>query len=379
MLNGKKVYAIIGAAGTGRRMAASLPKQFLKTGGRTILEHTVDRFLASPLIDGVFVAVSGEWMEFCRELFADAADRGRLILVEGGSQRQDSIGNALQAIGRLSPPEGSLVLVHDGVRPYVSEALIERVSEAAAEKGAAVPVTAPRDTIRHQEEGTLDRSRLWCVQTPQGFDFRMLAEAYKKASEEGFCGTDDAGLLERMGKEITLVEGETANIKITFPEDLTMESRIGTGFDVHCLTEGRRLILGGVDIPFEKGLLGHSDADVLIHALMDALLGAAGLGDIGRLFPDTDDAYKGISSLLLLEKVAERLAEEGFTLGNADITVICQRPKLAPYVKTMRENIARAMKTETGRISIKATTTEKLGFTGRGEGIAAEAVCLLNR
>ncbi|MGN0659774.1 MAG: 2-C-methyl-D-erythritol 2,4-cyclodiphosphate synthase [Emergencia sp.] len=158
-----------------------------------------------------------------------------------------------------------------------------------------------------------------------------------------------------------------------------MESRIGTGFDVHCLTEGRRLILGGVDIPFEKGLLGHSDADVLIHALMDALLGAAGLGDIGRLFPDTDDTYKGISSLLLLEKVAERLAEEGFTLGNADITVICQRPKLAPYVETMRENIARAVKTETGRISIKATTTEKLGFTGRGEGIAAEAVCLLNR
>lgn len=184
-----------------------------------------------------------------------------------------------------------------------------------------------------------------------------------------FTGTDDAGLADRIGVRAAIVEGEYGNIKITTPEDLKMEYRIGTGYDVHRLEPDRKLILGGVCVPFEKGLLGHSDADVLVHALMDAMLGAAGLGDIGTV-PDSDPAYSGISSILLLEKTAELFRRQGYYLGNADITVICQRPRLAPYIEQMRENVAAALKAPKDRISIKATTTEKLGFDGRGEGIA---------
>ena len=182
-----------------------------------------------------------------------------------------------------------------------------------------------------------------------------------------------------MGEKVAIVEGESTNIKITTPEDLTVEQRIGTGFDVHRLTEDRKLVLGGVQIPFEKGLLGHSDADVLIHALMDAMLGAAALGDIGKFFPDDDDRYKDISSLELLVRIGQAVSAAGYSLGNADVTVICQRPRLAGYIDEMRENMAKALSVSIDQVSIKATTTEKLGFTGRGEGIAAEAVCLLTR
>ena len=217
------------------------------------------------------------------------------------------------------------------------------------------------------------------MQTPQGFRFGLLKEAFEKAMAEGFYGTDDASLVERLGHAVAIVPGEYTNIKITTPEDLTMEMRIGTGYDVHKLVEERDLILGGVNIPYEKGLLGHSDADVLTHALMDALLGAAALGDIGKLFPDNDDSFKGISSIELLKRVKSALDDKGYSLGNADVTVICQKPKLAGYIDEMRKNIAQALDTDVDRISIKATTTEKLGFTGRGEGIAAEAVCILNR
>ena len=213
--------------------------------------------------------------------------------------------------------------------------------------------------------------------TPQGFRFGLLREAYARAEADRFSGTDDAGLVERIGIRPVIAEGSPGNIKITTPEDLPMETRIGTGFDVHKLTENRKLILGGVEIPYEKGLLGHSDADVLLHALMDAMLGAAALGDIGRHFPDTDPAYEGASSMVLLEKVTEILADAGYRLANADVTVICQKPKLAPYIDEMRQNIAEAAGTDVSRISVKATTTERLGFTGRGEGIAAEAVCTI--
>ena len=379
MLNQQRVYAIIGAAGAGRRMGAPLPKQFLPLGGQTILERTADRFLASSIVDAVYITVPEAYMDCCRELFASQISGGRLSLIKGGPSRQDSVGKALTAIETLTPAADDLVLVHDGVRPYASEELIERVAEAARLHGAAVPCVPPKDTIRHETEGTLDRSRLYCVQTPQGFAWSVIWNAYRQAAEDGFLGTDDAGLAERIGQRVELVEGESANIKITLPEDLPMEQRIGTGYDVHQLTENRKLILGGEEIPYEKGLLGHSDADVLIHALMDAMLGAAALGDIGKLFPDSDDAYKGISSLELLRRVRERLSQEGYSLGNADVTVICQRPKLASYIDAMRENLAEALQTEKDRISIKATTTERLGFCGRGEGIAAQAVCILNR
>jgi 2-C-methyl-D-erythritol 4-phosphate cytidylyltransferase/2-C-methyl-D-erythritol 2,4-cyclodiphosphate synthase len=217
------------------------------------------------------------------------------------------------------------------------------------------------------------------VQTPQGFDVALIREAYAAAEGEGFLGTDDGGLAERAGHPVTIVEGSYRNIKITTQEDLPMETRIGTGFDVHRLTEGRKLVLCGIEIPFEKGLLGHSDADVAVHALMDAMLGAAAMGDIGRHFPDTDDAYKGISSMILLQKVRELIEQEGFRLGNADITIMAQRPKLSPYIEKMRTNIAAVLGMDAGSINVKATTTEKLGFVGRQEGIAAEAVCTINR
>ena len=379
MLKQQHVYAIIGAAGAGRRMGAPLPKQFLKIGGRTILETAVSRFMTSPIVDAVYVTVPEENIDDCRKLFARQLSEGGLFLIKGGPARQNSIENALAAIEALAPAEDDLVLVHDGVRPYASEALIESIARVAAECGAAVPCVPPRDTIRHQEDGTLNRSQLYCVQTPQGFIWKVIREAYRQADADGYLGTDDAGLAERIGHRPALVEGEAANIKITLPEDLPMEQRIGTGYDVHRLKEDRKLILGGVEIPYEKGLEGHSDADVLIHALMDAMLGAAALGDIGKMFPDSDEAYRGISSLLLLEDVKERLAEEGYSLGNADVTVVCQRPKLAPYIGAMREKLSEILQVEVERISIKATTTEHLGFCGRGEGIAAQAVCILNR
>ena len=379
MLKEKKVYAVIGAAGAGKRMSAPVPKQFLRIDGKTILEITVEKFAARSVSEEIVVVAAAEYIPLCRRFFAAMIDTGRLALVEGGEQRQDSIWQAINFLREKGAADDSLLLIHDGVRPFVSAGLIESVAEAAQQTGAAVPAVPPKDTIRHEETGTLDRSKLHCVQTPQGFRFGLICRAFEKAQAEGFCGTDDASLAERAGCRIALVPGERENLKITTPEDLPMESRIGTGFDVHRLTEGRKLILGGVEIPFEKGLLGHSDADVLLHALMDAMLGAAALGDIGKLFPDSDDRYRDISSLKLLKKTGQAVREAGYELGNADITVICQRPRLAEHIDAMRKNIAEALCVSAEFVSVKATTTEKLGFTGRGEGIAAEAVCLLKR
>lgn len=373
MLDGKKVFVIIGAAGSGKRMGAPVPKQFLKINGKTILEETVQKFRDSSVVDDITVVTAAEYVSLCEKLFCG----GGVSVVAGGKERQDSIGNALDSLAGRGVSDDDIVLVHDGVRPYCSQELIQRVAKDATEKGAVIAAVPPKDTIRHIDEGTLDRSKLYNVQTPQGFKASILQKAYGKAKEDGFYGTDDAGLVERIGISVSVTEGENTNIKITTPEDLKMENRIGTGFDVHRLTEGRKLILGGVDIPFEKGLDGHSDADVLVHALMDALLGACAMGDIGKLFPDTDDSFKGISSLKLMKKVREVLTERGFTLVNCDMTLICQRPKLAPYIDQMRQNIADVLETDVNRVSIKATTTEKLGFAGRGEGICCEAVALL--
>lgn len=371
-MNDTSTAVIITAGGSGSRMGASVPKQFLKLSGRTILEQTVSRFAALPEITEIVLTVPAEQLAGCREMFP-----AEIRIVPGGSSRQASVGAAIDLLAEEGFPEDGIVLVQDGVRPYVTEKTIRSVLRLAEEHGAAIAAVPCTDTIRDREQGTLDRSRLVSVQTPQGFRFGLLREAYARAEADRFSGTDDAGLVERIGIRPVIAEGSPGNIKITTPEDLPMETRIGTGFDVHKLTENRKLILGGVEIPYEKGLLGHSDADVLLHALMDAMLGAAALGDIGRHFPDTDPAYEGASSMILLEKVTEILADAGYRLANADVTVICQKPKLAPYIDEMRQNIAEAAGTDVSRISVKATTTERLGFTGRGEGIAAEAVCTI--
>lgn len=379
MINERKIYAVIGAGGSGKRMGKSIPKQFLNIGGKTILETTVGKFSHSDFIDGIILVCNEEYEDLCRSLFEKELAENRMEIVTGGAERQDSVYEAIKRLDELNTDGDSIVLIHDGVRPYASTDLIKSVAECAMENGAAIAAVLPKDTIRRMGHGVIPRDELRIVQTPQGFTFSLIKQAFEEAYANGYYGTDDASLVQMMGREVAVTEGEYSNIKITTPEDLQMEMRIGTGFDVHKLVENRKLILGGIEIPYEKGLLGHSDADVLTHALMDAMLGAAAMGDIGKLFPDNDDAFKGISSIKLLEEVHARLKERGYSLGNADITVICQKPKLASYIEPMRVKIAETLETDMDKISIKATTTEKLGFTGRGEGIAVEAVCILNR
>lgn len=376
MYRDNRVIAIIVAAGRGKRLGSSLPKQFLKVRGRTILEMSVGAFEQNKYVDEIFVAANADYCELTEKLCRGFSKLKKIVA--GGAERQDSVRAALDCLRG----ENGIVLVHDAARPFVSEAVINAVIEGTADFGAAIPTVPAKDTIR-QVDGTgsrtLQRETLACVQTPQGFRISLLKHAFEKAQVEGFLGTDDASLVERMGINISMVQGEDANRKITTREDLETEMRIGSGYDVHRLVEGRPLVLCGEQIPYEKGLLGHSDADVALHALMDAMLGAAGLGDIGKHFPDTDERYRGISSMKLLQKTAELLREAGYFLGNADITIIAQRPKIAGYIPKMRANIAEIMNCDENKINIKGTTTEKLGFVGREEGIASEAVCILYR
>ena len=313
-------------------------------------------------------------------------------IVAGGVTRAESAKNGVLAA------HGELVAVHDAARPFVSPAVIAAVLEAAARCGAAAPAVPVKDTIKQAVPGdgktvpeaclvrsTPDRSTLYAVQTPQCFDrTQYLAALQELDAEKARLVTDDCSLFELTGRSVQLTQGDYANLKITTREDLPRpvqkeetRMRIGHGYDVHRLVEGRKLILGGVEIPFEKGLLGHSDADVLVHAIMDALLGAAAMGDIGKLFPDTDPHYEGADSLALLSEVCIRLRSAGFEPGNIDATVIAQAPKLAPHIEAMRRNIAAAAAMDISHVSVKATTEERLGFTGEGLGIAAQAVALI--
>ena len=381
MNNKKKTAVIIAAAGTGKRMGSSIPKQYLKIGGEPILLKSIRAFCDNKEIDWIVVVTNGDYIQACLEI----KDRYGLdkiqAVIEGGEERQDSVYRAIVEIDRLCP-EIEYVLVHDGARPFVRQETINAVLEAAEEKGAAVACVPVKDSIRQEKDGesaNLPRQRLYAVQTPQGFQKEILRKAYEQAFADGYYGTDDATLAERIGQSVALVRGTYDNIKITTREDMPMESRVGTGFDVHQLKEGLPLVLGGVKIPFEKGLLGHSDADVLVHALMDALLGAAALGDIGRHFPDTDPQYRGISSMELLRRVKGMLDEDGWRVGNVDITLMAQRPKIKSLIGDMTDNLSKTLDLETCRINIKGTTTERLGFVGREEGIAAQAVCLLYR
>ena len=381
MNNKKKTAVIIAAAGTGKRMGSSIPKQYLKIGGEPILLKSIRAFCDNKEIDWIVVVTNGDYIQACLEM----KDRYGLdkiqAVIEGGEERQDSVYRAIVEIDRLCP-EIEYVLVHDGARPFVRQETINAVLEAAEEKGAAVACVPVKDSIRQEKDGesaNLPRQRLYAVQTPQGFQKEILRKAYEQAVADGYYGTDDATLAERIGQSVALVRGTYDNIKITTREDMPMESRVGTGFDVHQLKEGLPLVLGGVKIPFEKGLLGHSDADVLVHALMDALLGAAALGDIGRHFPDTDPQYRGISSMELLRRVKGLLDKNGWRVGNVDITLMAQRPKIKSLIGDMTDNLSKTLDLETCRINIKGTTTERLGFVGREEGIAAQAVCLLYR
>ncbi len=378
MHKNKKIAVIIAAAGSGTRMGGGIPKQFLEIEGKPVLVKTALAFSQNQYIDGFFVVTGEEYIEKSKKLL-EGIDKF-MGVVAGGAQRQDSVYNGLKVL----QTDMDYVLVHDAARPFVAQDIINRVVEKAVEKGTAVAAVAVKDTIKtiedeEQFKSTLPRNQLRSVQTPQGFRKNIIVKAYEKACAEEFYGTDDAALVERMGVPVYVVEGGYDNIKITTKEDMPMEYRIGTGYDVHRFAENRRLILGGVEVPYKLGLLGHSDADVLVHAVMDALLGAAALGDIGRHFPDSDEKYKGASSMKLLENVSDLLENKGYSIGNIDATIIAQEPKLSPFIDEMKINIAETLKISHNKVNIKATTTERLGFTGRKEGIASEAVCILNK
>lgn len=383
-------YAIILAAGSGKRMGTHIPKQFLDLAGRPVLAWTLTAFERADRIDRIVLVVRREDIDTCREQFGKKKFSKVIDVVAGGAERQDSVAGGLQAI----PQDADVVAIHDGARACVTSEEINAVVLAASERGAAVLGTTITDTIKRVQDDqvaqTLDRSTLRAVQTPQAFRRDVIFRAHRAARESGYLGTDDTALVERLGEAVTIVPGRADNIKITSIEDLDMglhilekrgeitpTLRIGQGYDAHQLAEDRALILGGVHIPHEKGLLGHSDADVLTHVIIDALLGTLGAGDIGQLFPDTDIAYKDISSLTLLARVAHILKESHAQILNVDATVMAQRPKLSPYIKQMRENMARALDISVDLISVKATTTEHLGFVGREEGIAAQAVALI--
>ena len=383
----KTISAVLVAAGSSTRMG--FDKLSFDLGGETVLHRSIRAFDQCPQI-GEIVLVAGKNRAFVEQQTVGCTKP--VQIVAGGATRAESAKNGVLAA------HGELVAVHDAARPFVSPAVIAAVLEAAARCGAAAPAVPVKDTIKQAVPGdgktvpeaclvhsTPDRSTLYAVQTPQCFDrTQYLAALQELDAEKARLVTDDCSLFELTGRSVQLTQGDYANLKITTREDLPRpvqkeetRMRIGHGYDVHRLVEGRKLILGGVEIPFKKGLLGHSDADVLAHAVMDAVLGAAALGDIGQHFPDNDPAYAGADSLELTRHVARILSEHGYRVENIDATILCQRPKLAPHIPAMRANLAAAFGLPVDAVSVKATTEEHLGFTGEGLGIAAHAVALI--
>ena len=381
--------AIIPAAGRGVRLGGPVPKQYRLLNGRPILWHTLRRFEECPHVDSVILVVRADDRDLLGESVLQAGGLAKLRhVVDGGAERRDSVRSGLEA----TSGDDGILLVHDAVRPLVSDALIGRVVAAAVQYGAAIPALPGVETVKEVEDSrvvsTPDRDRLWFAQTPQGFRREVLLTAMQKR-HSGPPATDEAMAVEQAGEcAVHVVEGERDNVKITTEADMERVAwslgrgggpalRVGTGYDVHRLVSGRPLILGGIHVPYGMGLDGHSDADVLTHAVIDALLGAAGMGDIGQLFPDTDEAFRDADSLALLAEVGRRLSLAGVRVANVDAIVMAQSPRLAPHIPDMVVAMARSLGCDGKAISIKATTTEKLGFCGRGEGIAAQSVALI--
>ncbi|HEX6442110.1 MAG TPA: bifunctional 2-C-methyl-D-erythritol 4-phosphate cytidylyltransferase/2-C-methyl-D-erythritol 2,4-cyclodiphosphate synthase [Stellaceae bacterium] len=376
-------YALIVAAGRGSRFGGPLPKQYLPLAGGTILRHAVTAFSAHPRIDGVLVAIRPE----DRAIFEQAlAGLSLLPPVDGGAERQDSVRLGLEALAERRPER---VLIHDGARPFPSPDLIDRVLDGLDRAPAAIPCLPLGDTIKRVEDGqvreTVDRSALWRAQTPQGFHFDAILRAHQAAA--GRVLTDDAAVAEAAGLAPIVVAGSEENLKVTTTEDLAAAERllaarqadiwVGQGFDVHPYGPGDHVMVCGVAIPHEVAPIGHSDADVGLHALTDAVLGAIGAGDIGMHFPPSDPHWRGASSDRFLAYAASLVRERGGSIAAVDVTIICERPKIAPHREKMIERVADILEISPGRVSVKATTTEKLGFTGRGEGIAAQAVATI--
>ena len=370
-----RVAALLVAGGAGTRFGTDTPKQYHLLLGRPVLRHAAEALLRS-----------------C-ELLQPVGDPARLEgaldglahlpAVPGGASRQDSVRAGLEA---LAPHAPDLVLVHDAARPLIPPGTVPALLAALASHDGAIPAVPVGDTLKRAEAGriagTVARDGLVRAQTPQAFRFPLLLALHRAAAGCADPATDDAGLLERAGHPVTLVDGHEDNIKLTYPQDLArlervlspaLQPRVGSGFDVHVLKQGRALVLCGVAVPHGRGLDGHSDADVGIHALCDAIYGALAEGDIGRHFPPSEGEWKDADSARFLRHAAGRIAARGGVLCNADVTLICEQPKITPHAPAMRARLAALLDTGIGRISVKATTSERLGFTGRGEGIAAQA------
>lgn len=381
------VVAVVPAAGAGTRLGGTRPKQFLPLAGRPLLTRTLMVLEQTPQIQAVVVVCPPggevETRRICLEPYGLAKVAA---VVPGGAQRQDSVAAGVAEAAKLG---AQWLVVHDAARPLARPELFARVLEAAAQTGAAIAAVPAADTIKQAgpddlAQATLDRSRLWLVQTPQVFELGLLQRALAQAAKDGHYATDEAGLVERLGEKVKLVMGSRDNIKITTPEDLALAqglfgpvTRVGQGFDAHRLVQGRRLVLAGVEMEHPTGLLGHSDADVATHAVMDALLAAAGLGDIGQMFPDNDPAYAGADSLGLLAQVRECLAHEGWRPQQVSLTLLAQRPKIAPHYPAMRAKLAGVLGLEPEAVNLAASTTEGLGFVGREEGMAAWATAVI--
>ena len=395
------IAAVIAAGGTGSRVGGTLPKQFLHVGGRPILVRTIQSLLALEDVVRVIVALPDEHIPLAEAMLSCWSWTVPVTCTAGGPTRQESVRRGVLCV----PGDVDVILVHDAVRPFCEPEMLERVVEAARRTGGAIPGLPVTETIqRVSRRGrvlkTPPRGELFAIQTPQCFDAAILRSALERAAREGFEGTDESSVVCWAGHPVAVVTGSPENIKITRPLDIEVAQsllareraqdsrpgkaagenamlRIGHGIDYHRLAEGHRLVLGGVEIPYEKGLAGHSDADALVHAICDALLGAAGLGDIGRHFPDSDPAHRGRPSLEFLREVRETVANAGWTIQNVDATLLAQRPRLAPFFDAMRRNIAQSLDLTPEAVSVKATTTEGMNAEGQGEGISAHAVALI--
>jgi 2-C-methyl-D-erythritol 4-phosphate cytidylyltransferase/2-C-methyl-D-erythritol 2,4-cyclodiphosphate synthase len=372
--------ALIVAAGAGTRLGGEVPKQYLPLGGRAVLRHSVETFLRHPAISGVRAVISQEH----RALY-DSAVAGLPILppVAGGASRQDSVRNGLESLAELQPDR---VLIHDAARPFLTAEIVDRTLAALDDAPGAVVAVPVTDTLKRGHDGrvagTVDRSALWRAQTPQGFRYADILAAHRQA--KGAAMTDDAAVAEAAGLPVKLVMGADDNFKITTADDLrraerlvgggAQEFRTGTGYDVHRFAAGDSVTICGVRIAHDQSLEGHSDADVGLHALTDAILGTIGAGDLGSHFPPGDPQWRGADSARFLGHAAGLVAAKGGRIAHVDVTLICERPKIAPHRAAMIARIAAILGLDEGRVSVKATTTEGLGFTGRREGIAAQAV-----
>jgi len=388
------VVALIVAAGRGSRAGEGIPKQYRLLQGQPVLARTLSAFLSHPGVTRTVVVIHPDDRQFYEETLRRLPPPASAILpcVHGGGTRQDSVRNGLEALANLNP---DLVLVHDAARPFVSPRLIDRAIKAGEGWDAAVPGTAVTDTIkvigeRSEVLSTPDRSSLRAVQTPQAFRFKLLLDAHRRASASNLHSfTDDGALAEWAGLPVHVFEGESDNIKLTHPADfheaegrlkgevMTCVTRLGTGFDVHAFGEGDHVWLGGIKVPHERGVIAHSDGDVILHALTDALLGALADGDIGTHFPPSDPQWRRASSDRFLAHAVGLVRKRGGIVDHLDATLLCERPKLGPHREAMRRRIAEIAGLRLDQVSLKATTTEKLGFTGRSEGLAAQAAATI--